>query len=62
MKNYPDIGVQIPDILLPSPKIDLQKWSVIACDQFTSQPEYWDQVANFVGNAPSTFHITLPIS
>lgn len=60
MKNFPDIGVQIPDILLPSQKIDLQKWSVIACDQFTSQPEYWDQVAKFVGNAPSTFHITLP--
>jgi len=60
MKNFPEIGVQIPEILLPAPFIDLEKWSVIACDQFTSQPDYWDQVAKYVGDAPSTFHITLP--
>jgi len=60
MKNFPSIGVQIPEILLPAPNIDLRKWSVIACDQFTSEPEYWQQVAEIVGEAPSTFHITLP--
>jgi hypothetical protein len=60
MKNFPEIGLQIPDILLPASNIDLEKWSVIACDQFTSQPDYWNQVAAFVGKAPSTFHITLP--
>lgn len=60
MKNFQEIGVQIPDILLPSSQIDLERWSVIACDQFTSQPEYWAQVAKIVGEAPSTFHITLP--
>ena len=59
MKNFPSLGIQIPDILLPSPKIDLHKWSVIACDQFTSQPDYWKKVAEIVGDAPSTFHITL---
>lgn len=53
-------GVQIPTILLPVPGIDLHKWSVIACDQFTSEPEYWAEVARIVGMAPSTFHITLP--
>jgi hypothetical protein len=53
-------GVQIPTVLLPKSEIDLQKWSVIACDQFTSEPEYWAEVARIVGDAPSTFHITLP--
>lgn len=60
MKNYPHIGIQIPDILLPKPGIDLQKWAVIACDQFTSEPEYWQQVAELVGDAPSTLHMILP--
>ncbi len=60
MKNIPSLGIQIPDILLPNNSVDLQKWAVIACDQFTSQPEYWQQVAKVVGDKPSTFHITLP--
>lgn len=60
MKNFLEIGVQIPEILLPKPEIDLAKWAVIACDQFTSQPEYWQQVERFVGEAPSTLHLTLP--
>jgi hypothetical protein len=60
MKNYPEIGIHIPKILLPKVGTNLQKWSVIACDQFTSEPEYWASVQNLVGDAPSTFHITLP--
>jgi len=54
------IGFQIPQILLPRPGIDLHKWAVIACDQFTSEPEYWEEVARIVGDAPSTFHLILP--
>ena len=54
------IGVQVPEVLLPVPGIDLHKWAVIACDQFTSQPEYWEKVAEIVGDAPSTFHLILP--
>lgn len=53
-------GVQIPTVLLPRPGADLHKWAVIACDQFTSEPEYWAAVARLVGDAPSTYHITLP--
>ena len=60
MKNIPSLGIQIPDILLPNKSVDFQKWAVIACDQFTSQPDYWQQVAKIVGEEPSTFHITLP--
>ena len=54
------IGVKIPEILLPIPEINLQKWAVVACDQFTSQPEYWNEVSDFVGDAPSTLHMILP--
>ncbi len=60
MKNIPSVGIQIPDIYLPNPQVDPKKWAVIACDQFTSQPEYWQQVADFVGDAPSTYHLILP--
>ncbi len=47
------------DILLPE-GIDMQKWSVVACDQYTSQPEYWERVKAFVGDAPSTLNIVYP--
>ena len=60
MRNYPSIGLQVADILLPQPDTDMTKWAVIACDQFTSEPEYWEEVRYLVGNAPSTFHLILP--
>jgi Protein of unknown function (DUF1015) len=60
MRGAPVAGVQIPRILLPRPDVELHKWAVIACDQFTSEPEYWQEVAELVGDAPSTYHITLP--
>lgn len=60
MKTYPDLGLLIPEIYLPKPGIDLYRWATIAVDQFTSQPEYWEQVETIVGDAPSTFRITLP--
>lgn len=57
---YPDLGVAVPEILLPDSRVDLSKWAVVACDQFSSQPEYWQQVAEIVGAAPSTYHLILP--
>lgn len=60
MRNYPSVGVQVADIYLPAPGVDPSRWAVIACDQFTSQPEYWQNVRNLVGEAPSTFKIILP--
>ncbi|MDO4952662.1 MAG: DUF1015 domain-containing protein [Synergistaceae bacterium] len=48
------------DILLPNKDVDLQKWAVIACDQYTSQPEYWKETENIAGSAPSTLKLTLP--
>ena len=60
MKTFEDIGVQIPQIYLPKVGTDLNKWAVIACDQFTSQPEYWRKVEQIVADSPSTLHLTLP--
>jgi len=60
MKSFDDIGVQIPQVYLPKAGTDLKKWAVIACDQFTSQPEYWHKVEQLVGDSPSTLHLTLP--
>lgn len=51
---------RIPHILMPKAGIDLAKWAVIACDQYTSQPDYWEAIDRAVGDAPSTLRITLP--
>ena len=60
MKIISDIGIQIPQVYLPKAGIDLHKWAVIACDQFTSEPEYWHDVEKVVGDAPSTLNLTFP--
>lgn len=55
MKNY----IFAPaNILLP--KKDFEKWSVIACDQFTSRPDYWEQVKEIAGDAPTTLNLIYP--
>jgi hypothetical protein len=60
MKIISDIGIQIPEVYLPKAGVDPKKWAVIACDQFTSEPEYWAEVEKIVGDAPSTFNLTFP--
>jgi hypothetical protein len=60
MKTYDDLGILIPEVLLPKAGVDPRTWAVIAVDQFTSEPEYWDQVEDTVGDDPSTLRITLP--
>jgi hypothetical protein len=51
---------RLPKVLLPRPGIDLRKWAVIACDQYTSEPDYWERVAAEVGDAPSTLNLIFP--
>ena len=53
-------GVIVPEILLPGKEADMTKWAVVACDQYTSQPSYWNAVEDYVGDAPSTLHIIYP--
>ena len=53
------VGLSATDILLPK-HVDMTRWSVIACDQYTSQPDYWERAAQMVGSSPSTLHLVLP--
>lgn len=52
--------VVAPHILLPKPGTDMNAYAVIACDQFTSQIDYWDDLKKMIGNKLSTFHMIYP--
>ena len=47
------------NVLLPA-NADMSRWSVVACDQYTSEPKYWENVENFVGTSPSAYNLILP--
>lgn len=53
-----NISFSPADILLP--KADFENWAVIACDQYTSEPEYWQRVKNAAGDKPSALDLILP--
>ena len=55
-----EIGLEVPEILLPAAGVDLSRWAVVACDQYTSQPEYWNAVDRGVGDSPSALRLVLP--
>jgi Protein of unknown function (DUF1015) len=54
------IGVRLADILLPRPDVDLQRWAVVACDQYTAQSDYWAAVEELVKDTPSTLRLIYP--
>lgn len=60
MKNFHNIALQIPSILLPKKGTDMSKWAVVACDQYTSQPEYWSDVRAITAGLPTTLNVTFP--
>ena len=51
---------QSTQILLPRHDIAMENWSVVACDQFTSEEEYWKEVENQVQDQPSALHLIFP--
>ena len=55
-----NIGIMVPEILMPAKNVDLTKWACVACDQYTSQPDYWNKCEEIVGDAPSTLRLMLP--
>lgn len=57
---FEKLGITVPEIMLPCKGTDLAKWAVIACDQYTSQPEYWEKVRREVGGSPSTLNMIFP--
>jgi hypothetical protein len=55
-----ETGVAVPEILLPAKHIDLFKWAVVACDQWTQDRRYWEETAAIAGDAPSTLNLVFP--
>jgi hypothetical protein len=60
LENLKKISFYPADVLIPRPGTDMSKWSVVACDQFTSQPDYWDKVKQIAADSPSAYHIIFP--
>ena len=58
--TWDKLGLRIPEIMLPKEGADYGKWAVVACDQYTSDPAYWQSAEKIVGNAPSTLRLMLP--
>jgi hypothetical protein len=58
--RFLELGLAIPRILLPRPPVDLSRWAVLACDQFTQDRSYWDRVRRVVGDKPSTLRLIYP--
>ncbi len=60
MRTFDQIALGVPEILLPQAGTDLVRWAVIACDQYTSEPEYWAKIAALIGEAPSALNLIYP--
>ncbi len=60
MRTFESAGIAVPDVLLPKQGAALDRWAVVACDQYTSQPEYWAEVKRIAGDSPSTLNIIYP--
>lgn len=52
--------IAVPEILLPRDHTEMEKWAVIACDQHTSDPAYWEELEKKIAGSPSTLYLTLP--
>ena len=59
-ERFGRLGVHVPKLIIPAEDTDLYRWAVIACDQHTSEPDYWKEVARVVGDAPSTLRLVFP--
>ena len=53
-------GLAPAEILVPNNNVDITKWATVACDQFTSDPEYWNDASSIVGDSPSTLRMIMP--
>lgn len=58
--RFDTVGISPASFLLPSPHVKKEKWACVACDQYTSQPEYWEKAVRLVGSAPSCLKMVLP--
>ncbi|MBP3709871.1 MAG: DUF1015 domain-containing protein [Treponema sp.] len=59
MKAFSDFGITVPDILLPK-QVDVSSWSCIACDQYTQDRAYWQNVEKIAAGKSSAYNLILP--
>ena len=59
MTNFEKFGLCVPQILLPK-NVDTKTWSVVACDQYTQDKDYWKEAAKIAGGSPSTLNLIFP--
>ncbi|MDR1446563.1 MAG: DUF1015 domain-containing protein [Treponema sp.] len=59
-KRLEALGCAVPEIMLPAPGVDLEKWAVVACDQYTQDRGYWEKVETFTRGSPSALNIIFP--
>lgn len=59
-KRLAVLGVALPEVYLPKKGVDYSRWAVVACDQYSSEREYWEGVAATVGSSPSTLNLVFP--
>ena len=59
-KRLEALGIKVPEILLPKNGVDLYKWAVIACDQYTQDSSYWEKVKQIAGASPSALNLIFP--
>lgn len=59
-QRFHRVGASVPCVLLPGEGVDYKKFATIACDQFSADPAYWDEVERFVGGVPSSMRMMLP--
>ena len=52
--------IRCGEILVPNKNVDLQKWAVVSCDQFTTDKEYWDSLRNIDETIPTTAKLVVP--
>ena len=60
MTGWDKLGIRPGKILLPKGEYLNRLWPVVACDQYTSQPEVWEAVDREIGNIPSTLRLIVP--
>jgi len=58
LNNFEKIGIAPARFLFPTTYIE--SWATIACDQHTSNPKYWDDVKEFIGDDPSSLYMMMP--
>ena len=58
--SFDRVGIRPSRILLPAPSVSDETWACIACDQYTSEPEYWQKAFAAAGDAPSALRLILP--